>query len=105
MGYYHIRLSKEASNTRKTILSWDKYRYKRLHMGVSNFMDILQDKMNEMVHIFYFIGAYTNDLVIINKGDWYNHLEKLDLMLQKFRYRGLNCKVEKFFLVKLIWNS
>ena len=36
MGYYNIRLSKNASNLCTIILPWGKYRYKRLTMGVAN---------------------------------------------------------------------
>ena len=46
MGYYHIRISKQASNICTIILPWGNYRYKRLTMGVSNSPEIFQVKMN-----------------------------------------------------------
>ena len=55
MGYYHIRLSKQASNLFTIILPWGKYRYKHLPMGVSNSPDIFQDKMSKMFRGFEFI--------------------------------------------------
>ena len=36
MGYYHIRLSKNASNLCTIITTWGEYRYKSLTMGVAN---------------------------------------------------------------------
>ena len=57
MGYYRIRLSKQASNLCTTILQWGKYRYKLLPMGVSKPLDILQEKMNKMFRGFVFIQA------------------------------------------------
>ena len=42
MGYYHIRLSKNASTLCKIILLWGEYSYKRLQMGVAKLTDILQ---------------------------------------------------------------
>ena len=81
MGYYNIRLSKQTSNPCKVIQPWRKYRYKRLPMGVSNSPEIFQEKMNEMFHGFEFIRAYTDDLLIITKGDWSDHVEKLELNL------------------------
>ena len=54
--YYHIPVG--------------NYRYKRLHMGVGNSMDNIQEKMSKMFHIFDFIQAYINDLWIITKGGW-----------------------------------
>ena len=77
MGYYHIRLSEQDSNLCTIILSWGKYRYKRLPMGVSNSLDIFQDKMNEMFRRMEFIQAYIDDLLIITKSDWSDHLDKL----------------------------
>ena len=40
MGYYHIRLSENASNLCKIILPWGKYCYKHLPMGVPNLPEI-----------------------------------------------------------------
>ena len=42
MGYYHIRISENASNLCVIILTGGKYQYKRLTMGVSNSPDIFQ---------------------------------------------------------------
>ena len=44
MGYYHIRLSYQASNLCTIILPWAKYRYKLLPMGVSYYQDISRIK-------------------------------------------------------------
>ena len=40
MWYYHIQLSKNASDLCTIILPWRKYHYKRLTMGISNSSDI-----------------------------------------------------------------
>ena len=34
---------------------------------------------------------------MITKGYWYDHLEKLELTLQKLQYNGLKCNIEKSF--------
>ena len=97
MGYYHIRLRDQSSNLCTIIIPWGKYGYKRLPMGVSNSLDIFQEKTNEMFRGFEFIRAYIGDLLIITKGDWSDHLEKLELTLQKLKYNGLKCNAEKSF--------
>ena len=51
--------------------------------------------MNEMFLGFEFIQAYINDQLIITKGDWSDHLEKLELTLQKVRDNGLKWNTEK----------
>ena len=69
MGYYHIRLSENASNLCTIILLWGGYCYKHLPMGVANSPDIFQQKMNDLFHGLEFIRAYIDDLLILTKGD------------------------------------
>ena len=73
---------------------WVKYNYKRLPMGVCNSSDIFHEKMNEMFREFVFIRAYIYDLLIITKGDWYDHLNKLELLLQNLKVSRLKCNME-----------
>ena len=77
MGYYHIQLSKRTSNLCTTILPREKYFYKRLPMGVDNFQDISEQNMNDLFHGFDFIRAYIDELLILPKGDWTDHMQKL----------------------------
>ena len=44
---------------------------------------------------FEFIQAYINDLLIIVKSDWSDHLEKLKKNPQKPKDNGLKCNIEK----------
>ena len=96
MGYYHKILIKEAINLCTIILPWGKYKYKRLLMGVCNSPDIFQEKMNEMFRRIEFIIAYTNNLLIITKGDWSNHLDKLELVLTNLKEKGIKRNIEKY---------
>ena len=73
-------------------------------MGVINSPDIFQEKMNEMFCGFEFIQAYIDELLIITKGDWSNHLEKMELTLQKLKDKGIKCNIKKSFLDKQKWN-
>ena len=54
MGYYHIRLCKEASNLCTIILPWVKYRYKRLTMGLVTTLTFSR-KNERNVHAFEII--------------------------------------------------
>ena len=67
MDSYLIRLIEESINICNIILTLLKYRYKHLTMGVSNSLDIFQDKMNKMLFWFEFIISYINYLLIITK--------------------------------------
>ena len=64
-------------------------------MGVSNSPDIFHEKLNEMLRGLEFIQAYINNLLIITKGDWYDHLEKMELTFQKLKDNGLKWNIEK----------
>ena len=46
MGHY-MRLSDHASNLCTIIPPCGQYKYKRLPMGICNFSDIFQEKMND----------------------------------------------------------
>ena len=39
--------------------------------------------------------TYIDDLLIIIKGYWSNHLEELELTLQKLKDNGIECNIEK----------
>ena len=77
MGYYHIRISENASNLCMIIFTWGKYWYKLLPMRVANSTDIFQQKMNGLFHGFEFIRVYIQNLLILTKGDWTDHVQKL----------------------------
>ena len=100
IGYYHIRLSKNASNLCTIIIPWGKYRYKRLQMGVANLPENFQHKMNDLFHGFYFIRAYIYDILILTKGDWIDHVHKLDSTLNELKGKGIKCNIEKSFFGK-----
>ena len=77
MGYYHIRIIKNASNLCTIIPPWVKYCYKHLPMGDDNYPYIFQQKMNDLFHGSEFIRAYIDNLLIYKKGDWTYHVQKL----------------------------
>ena len=47
-----------------------------------------KNKMNEMFRGIEFIRAYINDMLIITKGDWHNHLNKLELLMKSLQQTG-----------------
>ena len=54
--------------------------------------------MNDLFHGFKFIRAYIDDLLILTKGDWIDHVQKLELTLNKLKEKGLKCNIENSFL-------
>ena len=39
--------------------------------------------MNDLFHGFEFIRAYIDDPLILTKGDWTDHIQKLELTIDK----------------------
>ena len=95
MGYYHIRLSDNASNSCTTIIPRRKYRYKRLPMGIANSPENFQQKINDLFHGFEFICVYMDEILILTKGNWIDHVHKLELTLNKLKEIGLKYNIEK----------
>ena len=54
-------------------------------MGVSNFPEMFQQKMNDLFHGFEFIRAYIDNLLISTKGDWTDNLQKVELTPNKLK--------------------
>ena len=97
MGYYHIELSPDSRKLCTIVLPWGKYEYQRLPMGLCNSPDIFQEKMSQLVQDLEYVRAYIDDLLIITKGDWYDHLSKTDKVLQRLHKAGLKVNAKKSF--------
>ncbi len=78
MGYYTIRLDRDASKIYTIIFPWRKYSYKRLPMSIAGSPDIFQGKMLELMKTLEYVRAYLNDLLCISKLSLEDHLEKLE---------------------------
>ena len=69
-------------------------------MGICNSPYIFQEKMNKMFRGSEFIRAYINDLLIITRGDWFDHLNKLERVLKNHKDDRLKCNTKKSFFGK-----
>ena len=63
-----------------------------------NSLDIFQDNISKFFEGFYTICAYIDNVLIINKYDFADHLTKLQKFLQKIAEVGLKLNPEKSFL-------
>jgi hypothetical protein len=76
MGYYTMRLDPDASRICKIIFPWGKYSYLRLPMGIADSPDIFQGKMLQLMMVLEYVKAYLDDLLVISKSTFIDHLEK-----------------------------
>ena len=97
MGYYHIELSPDSKKLCTIVLPWGKYEYQRLPMGLCNSPDIFQEKMGNLMQDLEYVRAYIDDLLVITKGDWADHLTKLEQVLVRLQEAGLKVNAKKSF--------
>ena len=100
MGYYHIELSPNSKKLCTIILPWGKYEYQRLPMGLCNSPDIFQEKMSTLFQELEYVRAYIDDLLIITKNNFKDHIEKLDKVFNKLQNAGLKVNAKKSFFAR-----
>ena len=69
-------------------------------MGLSNSTDIFQEKMNKLFAGLEYVRAYIDDLLVISKGSFEDHLEKLDQVLNKLKASRLQINASKSFFAQ-----
>ena len=69
-------------------MPWGKYEYQRLPMGLCNSPDTFQEYMGELMGDLEHVRAYIDDLLIISKGTYWDHLQKLDEVLSRLQDAG-----------------
>ena len=83
MGYYHIRLDTAAQDACTIITEFGTYAYQRLPMGVACAPDIFQSKINELLGNIESVRAYIDNILIITKRSFEDHLETLATVLER----------------------
>ena len=89
IGYYTIRLDPDAQKICTIVLPWGKYSYLRLPMGIAGSPDFFQEKMSSLMQTLSYIKVYLDDLLVITKSTYDDHLEKLKVVLSRLCNAGL----------------
>ena len=97
MGYYHIRLDPESRKLCTLVFPWGKYEMQCLPMGLCNSLNIFQEKMSELMEGLEYICTYIDDLLIISKDSYEDHLSKVEAILECLRKAGLKINANKSF--------
>ena len=66
-------------------------------MGIDKYPDIFQQRMNDLFHGFEFICAYTDEFLVLTKGYWKDHVQTMELTLNKLKGKVLKYNIEKSF--------
>lgn len=100
MGYYHIELNPTSKRYCTIVLPFGKFEYQRLPMGLCNSPDIFQEKVSELMIGLDFVRAYIDDVLVTTSKTYKDHLEKLELVLQRIQAAGLKVNARKSFFAK-----
>src|SRR5688500_7684988 len=100
MGFYNILLTPNASRLCMVVLPWGKHEYLRLPMGLCNSPDIFQEKMSKLMAGLEFARAYLDNLLIILKGEFDEHLMQLEAAFTRLSEAGLKINASKSSLCR-----
>ncbi|MGH7974471.1 MAG: reverse transcriptase domain-containing protein [bacterium] len=96
MGYFTIRLDKNAQDLCTIVTPWGNYRYLRLPLGLANSPDIFQDRMSYlMIGLLEFAKTYLDDILVMSKGSFEDHLQKLREVFKRLSMANLKVNVTK----------
>jgi dihydroorotate dehydrogenase len=101
MGYYHIKLDADAQKLCTIVFQWhmEKYKYKRLPMGIKVTPDVFQNVMSKLVQDMEYVKTYLDDLLILTnsifKSSFEDHLLKLEMVLARLSTAGMRVSISK----------
>ena len=64
-------------------------------MGVAGAPDIFQEKMSDLMRALQYVRTYIDDLLIISKSTFEDHLKKLEEVLKRLKDANLRCNAPK----------
>ena len=100
MGYYHVELTPNSKRYCTIVLPFGKFEYQRLPQGISVGPDIFQEKMSELFEGIDYVRAYIDDILVITKGSFDDHLDKLSHTFEKLQEAGLKINAKKSFFAR-----
>ena len=99
MSCYAMTMSKKVWEYLTIILQFGKYQYMKIPMGLKISADIFQRKMSKLFEDLLYILAYIDDLLIVTKGSYKDHLEKLKETFNLLRMKGVQVNAKESFFV------
>jgi len=100
VGCYHIRLDPVSKQLCAVVLPFGKCEHQTIPMGLCDSPDIFQEKMSELMDGLAFVQTHIDDFLCLTKGAFSDHLEKVELVLQRLQKAGLKVNVTKSFFAR-----
>ena len=95
MGYYTIDLAESSKDITTIVTEFGKFRYNKLPMGMCISGDIFQAKVNELLGDIDGVKAYIDDILVLNKGTFKDHIEQLRVCFRRIQAAGLKVNAKK----------
>ena len=95
MGYYTIRLLTYIQDTTTIVNGFGKYRHNRLPMGMCASEDIFQAKVDDLIGDTKDAKTYINDILVLIKDCFTQHIEKLRIIFKRLRTSDLKLNAPK----------
>ncbi|CAJ1931983.1 unnamed protein product [Cylindrotheca closterium] len=89
MGYWNVRITPKSSKLCTITLPWGKCSYQKLPMGAMPSAYIFQEAMNHLMEGLGDVLTYLDGVLCVTKGDFEDHLQRLELCLQRLHKAGL----------------
>jgi len=100
MRHYHVRFDPASKQLCTVALPFCKCEHQAIPMGLCNSPDIFQEKMSELMDGLAFVRTHIDDLLCLTKSTFSDHLEKVELVLQKLQKARLKVNVTKSFFAR-----
>ena len=97
MEYWNILLTPNSSRLCTAVTPWGKCEYLRLPMGLCNAPDIFQEKMSGLMTGLEFARIYIDDLLVLSKGTFQEHIDNLEQAFTRLHAAGLKINASKSY--------
>ena len=95
MGYYHMKLSEEATKLCGIVLPWGTYNYNMLPMGLCIAMDIFQARLGQLFADMENVLIYIDDILVVTHVSFEEHLEVLSEVFDRLINKGMQVHPKK----------
>ena len=95
LGYYTIRLSPTSQDMTTIDTEFGKFGYNILPMGMCASGDIFQAKVDEILGDIEGFKMYIDDILVLGKNSFENHIDQLRIIFGRLRAAGLQVNAPK----------
>ena len=94
-GYYTIRLSPASQDMTTIVTEFGEFRYNLLPMGMCASGDIFLAKVDELLDDIESVKTYIDDILVLGKDSFENHIKQLIIIFGRMRATGLKVNAPK----------